>query len=210
MSFSDKIKAQEEEAQKEGFAGGNDWYKFTEGANMFRVLAEPEMIYEKYKVGICYTDCGYEGSPKFLTYIIDRKDNRIKLAKLPYGVGSTIASYQTDVEFGNDFTDFPMPYDVRVTAKGAGSKEVEYKTDPSPKRIEIESHILEALSKKKPISEIVQKMKDNQKEKHVADGTWQAEQDRKTKLHSELQPLRDAERAGRNTEPDITLEDIGF
>ena len=192
MNFAEKIKYQEEEGKKEGIASqsGGGWYKFVEGTNMFRVLSEPEMIFEKYKVGICYTDCGYEGGARMMTYVLDRKDNKIKIAKLPYSLGTAIAGYQTDVEFGNDFEEFPMPYDIRVIAKGAGSKEVEYKIDPSPKKVPVDSEILEQLSKLKSIPDVISKMKENQKEKHMQDGTFQANQERKTKLKEELDGVR--------------------
>lgn len=168
MAFSDKMKAQEEEAKKDGYAskGGGDWYKFAEGANAFRVLTEPEMIFEDFKNGICYTGCGFEGSPKFMAYVLDRKDGSIKIAKLPYGIGSKIASYENDKEFNLDFTTFPMPYDIRVTAVGAGTKEVKYQTDANPNKRPVELSVLDELAKLNPIPNIINKMKEkNKKEK---------------------------------------------
>lgn len=212
-SFADKLKTQEEQAQKEGISsqGGGDWYKLTEGANMVRILAEPEMIFEKFKVGICYTDCGYEGNAKLLTYVLDRKDNKIKLAKLPYSVGTKIGTYEADVEFGNEFVGFPMPYDIRIIAKGAGTKEVKYEIDPSPRKVPVDTTILEELAKKKSIPEIVQKMKDNQKEKHMQDGTWQANQERKAKLKEELDAARTSPKVDDGyPEDDIDPADIPF
>jgi len=200
-SFSEKIKQQEEEAQKEGIAqSGGDWYKFSEGINRFRVLAEPVMIFEKYKVGICYTDCGYQGSAKFLTFVLDKKDNKIKLAKLPYGIGTTIGNYEKDEDF--HFEGFPMPYDLKVGAVGAGTKEVEYTVTPSP-ATEIPESVLEDLKKKSSIANIVQKMKDNKKEEHIKDGTWQKNQDAKAKLKEELDAHRTGEKNTKVGNTDI-------
>jgi hypothetical protein len=192
MSFADKMKQQEQQAQEAGHASkGGDWFKFVEGDNIFRVLTEPEMIFEKYNVGVCYTDCGYEGSPKFMTYVLQTEKNVegedelvIKLAKLPYKIGTQIAEYESDEDYS--FTGFPMPFNIKVKAKGAGTKEVEYTVIPSPNRSEVSDEIKAQLAKLKPVPELIEKMKANQKEKHVADGTWQKEQDRKEALKAGL------------------------
>lgn len=192
QSFAEKIKEQEAQAQKEGIAtqGGGDWYKFVEGTNSFRVLTEPEMMFEDFRMGICYTDCGFEGGSKFLTYVLDRKDGKIKLAKLPYSIGTKIAGYENDTEFSLDFQGFPMPYDIRVIAKGAGTKEVKYQVDPNPNKRPVEQQTIEAMAKLKPTTEIIEKMKQKNKEKHVADGTWQANQDKKAQGLTSLKEAR--------------------
>lgn len=215
MSFADKVKQQEEEARKDGYAqsGGGDWYKMVEGENRFRVLAEPEMIFEAFKIGICYTDCGYEGTSKFLTYVLDRKDNKIKLAKLPYTVGTAIMGYEKDEEY--KFEGFPMPYDIKVNAVGAGTKEVKYTVMAGRANTEVDSKTMADLEKKKPVAEIIRKMKDNQKEKHMADGTWQKNQEAKAKLKAELDAKR-VEGGGKvdtgidYPEEEINPDDIPF
>lgn len=191
MSFSENLKRQEEEARKEGYSAqsSNDWYKLQEGDNRFRVLAEPEIIFESFKVGICYTDCGYEGNAKFLTYVLDRKDNKIKLAKLPYGIGTTIAGYEHDEEY--KFEGFPMPYDIKVTAVGAGTKEVKYTVLAGRANTEVDERILADLKMKKSIADIIIKMKSNQKEKHMEDGTWAKNQALKEKNLASLKKARE-------------------
>lgn len=172
MSFAEKVKQQEEEAQKEGYAqSGGGWYKFVEGENRFRVLAEPEMIHEDFKLGMCYTDCGFQGASKFMAYILDRKDNKIKIARLPYTVGTAIMGFEKDEEY--KFEGFPMPYDIKVSAVGAGTKEVKYTVMAGRANTPVEPQVLEDLSKKKSIADIVITMKENQKEKHMKDGTWE-------------------------------------
>lgn len=189
MNFSEKIKAQEEEAKKEGISssGGGDWYRFTEGANKFRVLVEPEMLFEKFKVGVCYTDCGYQGTAKFLTYVLDRKDGKVKLAKLPYTVGDTIGSYQTNEDYA--FEGFPMPYDITVNAKNAGTKEVEYTMIPSPNKTEVVEEVLEQISKKMSVKDVIARMKENKKAEHIKDGTWEKNQTEMKKIKEEAQQV---------------------
>jgi hypothetical protein len=212
MSLSEKFKAQEEEAKKEGIAsqGGGDWFKLVEGDNVIRILTEPEMFFEKFKVGICYTDCGYEGTAKFMAFVLDKKDGKVKLAKLPYTVGSTIAEYEQDEDY--NFEGFPMPYNVKIKAVGAGTKEVKYTVTPSPKREDVAAEVLTELKKRKPVSEIIKKMKEKQKDAHVADGTWQKEQDRKSKLKAELEAAKGsgAVDEGYPTDEEIDPADIPF
>lgn len=212
MSFANKIEQQEKEAQEAGHAskGGNDWFKFEEGDNVFRVLEEPELIFEKFKVGICYTDCGYEGSPKFITYLLNRKTGKIQIAKLPYKIGTTIASYENDEDYS--FTGFPMDYDIKVHAKNAGTTEVVYTITPRAKRDSIDADTAAELLKMKRIPELVAKMKENKKNEHIADGSFQREQERKEKLRSELEEKKAS--AGSKAKMDypdgINPEDIPF
>lgn len=188
-TFADKIKAQEEEGRREGISSqGGGWYKFVEGDNVFRVLTEPELFFEDFKRGICYTDCGYQGSAKFLTFVLDMKDNKVKVARLPYGIGTTIAGFQQDEDY--KFDGFPMPFNIKVKAKNAGTKEVEYTVLPSPNRSDVSEQVLGELSKSKSVAEILTKMKDDQKQKHIEDGTWQKEQDRKASLKEEIATAR--------------------
>lgn len=53
-------------------------------------------------------------SLKLVTYIVDRTDGNVKLAELPLSVRYALRDLQDDPEFV--FADFPMPYDVKITA----------------------------------------------------------------------------------------------
>jgi hypothetical protein len=213
-TFAEKIAQEEKLAQEQGYTqkSSGDWYKFEEGDNVFRVLSEPEMIFEKFKVGICYTGCNYEGTSKFMTYVLDRKDNKIKIAKLPYNIGKTIAGYQLDEDYS--FEGFPMPYDIKVSAKNAGTKEVEYNIIPKPKREEISSEITEELSKLKSIPDIVQKMKENKKKEHIEDGSFEKRQKENLALKEEIASARAGQSSDVPTieypDDEISPEDIPF
>ena len=193
MSFADKVNKQEEAGREAGHAsqGGGDWFKFQEGENTFRVLEEPEMMFEKFGKGICYTDCGYEGSTKFLTYILDRSDGKIKLAKLPYKIGNAIASYESDEDYA--FEGFPMDYDIKVNAKGAGTKEVDYTVTPRPKRESVDSDTAKKLLDLNRVTDVIEKMKEKKKAEHVADGTWQRGWDRKAEVAKGIAEARGSE-----------------
>jgi len=194
-SFADKIKQQEQEAQQQGFASRGNYFKFQEGDNVFRVLTSPEMYFESFKQGICYTECGYEGAAKFMCYVAvtekDIENNEvevIKQATLPYKIGTTIAEYEDDEDYA--FDGFPMPFRMKVKAKNAGKKEVEYTVTPSPKLSEPDAQTMMKLNGLKTIAEIIEMKKKAQKEKHVEDGTWQKEQDRKEALKAGLEKAK--------------------
>jgi hypothetical protein len=192
MNLADEFKQAEQQALAQGIAqAGGDWFKFQEGDNIIRVLEKPEMFFEKFKVGICYTDCGYQGTPRFMTRILDRKDGKIKMARLPYIIGTTIAQYQQDPDYA--FEVFPMPYDIKIHAKDAGTKEVVYTMTPRPVREAIEDNVILEVQKQTPVPDVIATMKEKQKQKHIEDGTWDANQRAKAKLSAETQVLRDRE-----------------
>lgn len=169
MSLSDKIKQDEksELAQK-----SEGWFKFKEGKNSIRILSEPMVIYEDYVKGICFTDCGFKGNIKYMAYVIDNVDLGIKKMKIPYGIFQYIADLEDDEDW--QFQGFPMPYDLNINATNAGVKEVNYDVKPRPVRTEIPDEIKIALAKKKPIVEVIEDLKKKNKEKHIAEGRFNA------------------------------------
>lgn len=193
MSLADKIKQQEAEAKKAGIAeNSSNFFKFSEGSNVIRVLTEPELIFEKFKTGICYTGCGYQGAPRFMCYVEVREKNidnqevyTFKIAKLPYKVGTQIAAYEQDPEY--TFDGYPMPYRINVNATNAGTKEVDYSVIPSRNNTDADPAVLQELAKAMPITEIIEKMKQKTKEKHMADGTFQAEQVRQEEIRANVE-----------------------
>jgi hypothetical protein len=208
MSLNDKI----DEANKSEFStAGSGWLKMKEGLNQFRILTEPEVIFENYGKGICYHECGYEGSPKYLARVLDRADNKVKLYKIPFTIFETIAGFEKDDEL--QFSGFPMPYDVKVEAKGAGTKEVKYTVLPSLKRVNLEQSVLDFLSKQKSLKDVIKLMQDKNIEKHKTDGTWDAQQ---KKLANERSRTEKQEQYEKDhpmpdyPEEEINPEDIPF
>jgi hypothetical protein len=160
----------EQDAKSEQAQARGGWFKFKEGKNRFRILAEPQVIYEDFKLGICYTDCGFKGSIKYLTYIWDYLDETIKLMKIPFSIFNWIASLELDIDW--KFDGFPMPFDITVDAKDAGTKEVKYSPTPSPRREEMPAEVIDDLKRRKPALEIIDGLKKKNEEKHRGDGTW--------------------------------------
>lgn len=201
MSLKEKLANanNSEHAQK-----SSDWFKFKEGDNTIRVLTEPETFFEDYKLGICYTDCGFQGSVKGLSWVLDRADNKIKLMKLTYNFMQQLENYESDEDYS--YEEYPMPYDVKINAKNAGSKEVKYSYIPRPRK-ELDPKIIEDLSKEKSCIDIIEKMKENNINKHKEDGTW----DRIRQENAELKERLDKVRPVAD-EPDdeINPEDIPF
>lgn len=166
MSFADDLKKQRE-AQSEHDDGGGSWFKFAEGNNVIRVLSRPTVFYEAFKIGVCYHDCRYKGSPKGMAYIFH--EGKIKLARLPYGILENLVALEQDEDWA--FEGFPMPYEINIKADGAGTKEVKYTLMPK-KPTELDKAVLDELAKKTDTDKIVEGMKTKTMEKHKADGTW--------------------------------------
>lgn len=139
------------EAEKEGLISGGDRFKLKEGANRVRVLSEPLAFNGTYQGRRNF---------KWLLYIIDRADGQVKLFFCPHSIFKQIGELQASEDYR--FYDVPMPYDITVNAKGAGTKEVEYTVVPAKKEIAVTSAELEALSKKKPLREIREKLLERQ------------------------------------------------
>jgi len=202
-----------EEANKSEFSGGSSgWFKMKEGNNQFRILTEPEVMFENFGRGICYHECGFEGNPKYLARILDRADNKVKLYKIPFTIFETVAGFEKDEEL--EFSSFPMPYDVKVKAVGAGTKEVKYTVMPSLKRVPIDEAVETELSKQKTIKEVIALMQEKNIEKHKADGSWQKEQTRLKEMREGLK--KDLENGVKSEdtieypEEEINAEDIPF
>lgn len=52
-------------------------------------------------------------SIKLATYVIDRRDGKVKIGELPLSISYAINDLQQDSDFA--FSEFPMPYDVKIT-----------------------------------------------------------------------------------------------
>lgn len=209
MSYADKI-AQELEVNKEYVASGSsDWFKFKEGINIVRILVEPAPMFEDYKMGICYHDCGFQGSPKFLAYILDKSDGKIKLMKIPNVINEQIIGFEKSSRF--TFDGFPMPYDLEINAKNAGTKEVVYTVLPGTEDI-LSENVLFEIEKKKPVIEIIEILKKKNLEKHMADGTRNRILQERDSIKKQI---NDAKARAVDIDPnypqnDIDPEDIDF
>jgi hypothetical protein len=155
---------------------GGDYFKFSEGKNIVRVASDGAWVTEHFKKGICYgksrgcKNCAEGGdtpSTKKMFHIIDRKDNKFKIAKFGVTLIEQLDAMSEDENY--QFDSFPMPFDINIIAKGAGTKEVTYTLMPSPHRIELTDGEKNILGKLHTPKEIVKAMKTK---KMKEDGTW--------------------------------------
>lgn len=130
-----KLSDLDSDIKKYGGSTGSDRFEFNKGVNKIRVLNFPAIIATHFwgpgvPAVICVgidEGCPYHGdnapkdektgnekspSLKLVTYIVDRKDGKVKLAELPLSVRYALRDLQETEGF--DFEDFPMPYDIQV------------------------------------------------------------------------------------------------
>jgi hypothetical protein len=187
-------------AEAEYGLGKGEYFKVQEGANKIRLLS-PCVGYQG----------SYQGKPnfKFVCWIIDRKDeNKIKLYFMPQTVLDLIGGLQMSDDFG--FNEVPMPYDITIMAKGAGTKEVQYSVVPSPQRIPLTAAEQAAIDEKPTIDEVIEKLK----EKQSHDPSLQQEQNQ-SPVQPEASPARAAmqrgmEKAAQSSNDEVNVEDIPF
>lgn len=151
----DWVDAQEEKIQSER---SKDYFNIQEGANKFVLLSHCAPLAQVWDNASKRYRVAEEGEKnaniKGICWVL--QDDVIKSAKLPYTVVKQIRALQQDPEW--DF-QLPFPHTLTLNAKGAGTKEVEYTLNPSPKRMEIPEAILGELSKKLTPDELVEKIK---------------------------------------------------
>lgn len=112
--------ASREKAEKEGLLGKGDYLKLQEGDNRIRLMSE------------CLEHPGeFNGKPtfKWLCYVLDRRDGKIKPFFMAHTIYKAIEALQLNEDY--KFDEVPMPYDVTINAKGAGTKEVVYTVMPA-------------------------------------------------------------------------------
>lgn len=141
--------------EKEYGLGKGEYLKLKEGDNKLRILSEPVPHQSSYKGQVTF---------KFLMFVLDRADGVIKPFFMPVGVMRMIVSLQKDADWV--FDGFPMPYDININAKGAGTKEVTYAVFPSPAKQSLTNEQIEELSKK-DIYEFQKKLNKSQDEERI-------------------------------------------
>ncbi len=141
--------ARRKEAEASGELSGGGFYKYQEGNNRFRLMDECLPHRSEYKGQQTF---------KWLTYILDRRDGKIKPHLMPHTVYKQIEALQLSEDY--HFEEVPMPFDVTVHAKGAGTKEVEYTLMPARKELALTPMELQQWEGCKPLAEIKQALRD--------------------------------------------------
>ena len=136
--------------EESGTVGGSDYFKVANGNNIIRILSEGvyhESTYTDKKTGKVSV------TKKFVMFVIDRKDGKVKPYFAPYTVYKDIASLEEDPFFA--FQGMPMPYDVNVKVVNAGTLDAEYNVQASPNKSEITPEELVAAKEKGSIADYV-------------------------------------------------------
>jgi len=152
----DWVKEHEAKRQEEQ---GKDYFNIVEGANKFVLLTHLPPLAQVFDPSTKKYRPAVEGdtnvSIKGVGWVL--QDDVIKLAKLPYKVVKAIAALAEDPDWS---FQFPFLHPITVNAKNAGSKEVEYTVQPSPKQTVIPEAIIEELKKKPTPEEMIEKIKE--------------------------------------------------
>lgn len=148
----------------------SDWYKMIEGLNApIRVLTAmtvfPQHFNPKGYSGICLgKEKGCPGckeetniSVKWLCWILDKTDNEIKLFKMPHTIAKMLQAYQNNPEYA--FSEAPMPYDIMITTKGVGTKEVDYSVAAARTNTPVEQETLDKMAKLTSVEDIKDRIK---------------------------------------------------
>lgn len=143
--------ANREKAEKEGLLGKGDYLKLQEGDNRIRLMSE------------CLEHPGeYQGKPtfKWLCYVLDRRDGKIKPFFMAHTIYKAIEALQMNEDY--KFEEVPMPYDVTINAKGAGTKEVVYTLMPARANTPLTPAERALLTGTQPISDLQAALREKQ------------------------------------------------
>lgn len=134
-------------AEKEYGLESGGYFKPKEGANKFRVISAPLI-----QVGV------FKGkkNPKYVCWVFDYADQKVKLYFMPPTVYKMIEGLQESEEYR--FDELPMPYDLTLNAKSAGTIEVNYQLTPARANSDMPVECMAQLVSKEPIEEVVKKL----------------------------------------------------
>lgn len=168
--------ANRKQAEEQGLLGKGDYFKVTNGDNKFRLLSECVPHADTFKG---------ERNFKWLCYVIDRRDGKVKPYFMPNVVYKQIEALQLNDDYA--FTDVPMPYDLTISVTGAGTKEAKYVIIPARKETPVTAIEHQEFADAKPLAELQKMLKD----KKATNGSGEA-----------MPPPDDADRASGHDEHD--------
>lgn len=151
--------------------GGGDWMKLQEGDNKIRIVSEFEdygthynpttkksiVCLGKEKCEVCLSDPDNKPRVQFLGWVIDRKDNKIKLLRIGFKAHKQIGELAKSEDYG--FDEVPE-YDVTIKKTGQGL-DTDYSVLPARQNTSLTEEEEQAVSEKvkKSPKEIIEKMK---------------------------------------------------
>lgn len=194
MGFKDEFDQHKKESSTSG-----EFFKFKkDGDYKFRLMSEPIKKVSRWGYGICYEGAPYcqkatldkeweeakakakaEGkdpnkvnrpslSVKWMTWALDYGSDGFVILDLNNKVAGSIREMADSDEY--KFEGFPMPYDITIRVKNAGTKEAEYTILASRKNTEVPAEKMEEFDKLTPIQQIKERIQAKQKEKTEGGG----------------------------------------
>lgn len=133
--------------------GDGRYFKLVEGDNRVQLLSHLSRYLLKWN-GTKYVaaeDGDANVSVKGVGWVL--QDGVVKDATLPYTVVKAVRELMADPEYA--FEEFPMPRQINIRTKNAGTKEAEYTVIPGAKEIPVPSEILAELAKKPTPEQLV-------------------------------------------------------
>ncbi len=138
VNFGQRLK----EAEEAGLVGGGDYLKLKDGDNRIRLMTECLPHQDTFKG---------QKNFKWLCYVIDKKDSKAKPFFMANSIYKQIVALQMNEDYA--FEAVPMPYDITINAKGAGTKEVVYTVLPAKKETPVTALEMQSFAALKPLDE---------------------------------------------------------
>jgi len=164
MKFNDYKQSEE----KYGISGGDEWMAIEEGDNKIRIVSEFIDYGEhfdniKKRSFIClgkdeceYCKAGEKPRVRYLGWVIDRRDEKIKLLRFGHSIFKQIGALAVNEEY--QFDDLPG-YDMTIKREGKGL-DTEYSVTPSRNDSELtEKEGEDIIEKVSDPHEIIENMK---------------------------------------------------
>jgi len=137
-----------------GLASG-EYLKLKEGANKMRLMSPALFhsgIFEDKKTG------EKRANNKFVAWVFDWADGKVKLFFMSKTVLEAIGALQDNPDYA--FDTVPMPYDITVNAKDAGTKDVMYSLTPSRQNTPVPVEALNQMDGKETIEAVLSKLRE--------------------------------------------------
>jgi len=163
-----KFSQYKESEEKYGIASGGDWMALEEGDNRIRIVSEfvdygEHFDNAKKRSFVClgkdecsYCKAGEKVKVRYLGWVIDRKDGKVKLLRFGHSIFKQIGALAINEEY--EFDESPS-YDMTIKRDGKGL-DTEYNVTAARKDSKITEKELEEIEEKvKDPIEIIENMK---------------------------------------------------
>jgi len=160
--------------------GKSESFKIKEGTNKIRVCSD-----------FIFHESSFKGTKnkKFVCWVIDRADGKVKPYFAPYTIVKALSKYQEDEEYA--WEEFPMTRDLIIDAKDAGTKEVDYQCHLSLKESKLTDVELADLEQKGSIKDLIERIKEKQEKENPTEPVIDADDEPSDSDLDNLNPLMD-------------------